>query len=239
MCNEELSVQSCAFCLCSSLTPSVLEYSFTFLFLKKWSNERKTGFSKFSSPVLISKVRSLQKKSSLLAINCSKLFKILVYPNYTIISLIMKKKFKKAIGFMFNISITMSIIFSVFLICRLMMKKCMEANISGLFQAGMKTFGGNPGLIPHSVSAKIFLQPWKVILEWILSLSAQKQIRQYQEGLVFFLHLFYYTISLLTGVLAQESTKEGGEAKGFFYQEPWQSSQLVSPLSTGLQIKNI
>lgn len=50
------------------------------------------------------------------------------------------------------------------------MKKCMAANISGLFQGGMKIFGGNPGLIPHNVSAKIFLQPWKVILEWILSL---------------------------------------------------------------------
>lgn len=83
------------------------------------------------------------------------------------------------------------------------MKKCMAANISGLFQGGMKIFGGKPGLIPHSVSAKIFLQPWKVILEWILSLSAQKRIRLYQEGLVFFFHLFHCTINCLTAGLVQ------------------------------------
>jgi len=55
-----------------------------------------------------------------------------------------------------------------------MLKKCMAASISGLFQGGMRTFGGSPGSILHTVSAKIFLQPWKVILEWILSLSVQK-----------------------------------------------------------------
>lgn len=104
----------------------------------------------------------------------------------------------------------------------------MAASISGLFQGGMKTFGGNPGLIPHSVSAKIFLQPWKVILEWILSLSAQKWTRPYQEGLVFSLQLFYYTVSCLTSVLTQQSTEEGGEVKEFFYKESSQSSWLVS-----------
>lgn len=113
-------------------------------------------------------------------------------------------------------SITMSIRFSI-LLCRLMRKKCMAASISGLFQGGMKTFGGNPGLIPHSVSAKIFLQPWKVILEWILSLSVQKRQRPYQEGSVFVLLLFYYAFSCLTSVLTEQNTKEGGEAKGFVF----------------------
>lgn len=118
---------------------------------------------------------------------------------------------------LFNMSVTMSLSFAVFL-CRLMMKTCMAANISGLFQGGMKIFGGNPGLIPHSVSAEIFLQPWKVILEWILSLSVQKRRRPYQEGLVFYLQLFYYTISCLTSVLTEQNTKKEGEVKGFFLQ---------------------
>lgn len=107
---------------------------------------------------------------------------------------------------------------------RLMLKKCMAASISGLFQGGMRTFGGSPGSILHTVSAKIFLQPWKVILEWILSLSVQKWIRPYQEGLVFFLVLICYDLQASWHSKAQrrKAKLQGVSA------ESWQSSLLFS-----------
>lgn len=123
--------------------------------------------------------------------------------------------------------------FLFFLTCRLMMKKCMAANISGLFQGGMKIFGGNPGLIPHSVSVKIFLQPWKVILEWILSLSAQKLIRLYQEGLVFFFDPFYYTIMFPHCWVGTVKHQRGRWRA--LQPSDLAASQSVLPLSTSLQ----
>lgn len=126
---------------------------------------------------------------------------------------------------MFNMSIKISFLFILFFFhYRLMLKKCMAASISGLFQGGMKIFGGNPGLILRSVSAKIFLQPWKVILEWILSLSVQKWIRPYQEGLVFFLLLMCYGLqaSWHSKAHRRKAKLQGVSA------ESWQSSLLFS-----------
>lgn len=173
---------------------------FIFLFLNKSSVESKIDFRKFPSCDLNFKDRDLEEKGlhyeQIIIPNCSKYLCIFqLHHNFN-----NDRKNKNISQLLLYQYVYYDVyqLFRFFFRYRLMMKKCMAANISGLFQGGMKTSGGNPGLIPHNVSARIFSQPWKVILEWILSLSAQKRIRLYLEGLVFFLQLFYYTISQLT-----------------------------------------
>lgn len=156
------------------ISPGFRIQQFIPLILNKCSIGSKIDFIEFSSHDLNFKDRNLQERGihcqQIIILNCSKYLCVLQSGHYVINDEKQNKQYSLCLICLLKYLLT----FLFFFHCRLMTKKCMAANISGLFQGGMKTFGGNPGLIPHSVSAKIFLQPWKVILEWILSLSVQK-----------------------------------------------------------------